>query len=60
MQTYLQRKDQILKASNVSYWLKDTIDLLDRCDPVDALHDAELLCELLQQRYDEIVCGLVP
>jgi hypothetical protein len=36
------------------YWLKEQIRRCFNCDPVDALNDAEVLVELLQDRVTSI------
>ena len=33
----------IIASDETSYWLKDAVKAMDDRDPVDALHDAELL-----------------
>ena len=51
----------VLRAINadpsVSHWVKRAIGACARRDPLDALHDAELLCALMKARW-EAVAGI--
>lgn len=47
--------NEILEDPGISYWLKDAIKTAYERDPVDALHDARRLLQLLGERYTQIV-----
>jgi hypothetical protein len=46
---------EILADPSVSYWLKDALRAAYERDPIDALHDARSLLQLLGERYTQIV-----
>ena len=46
-------EQQLLENPSVSYWLKNAIRDTYRRDCVDALHDAEVLVEILRKRVGE-------
>ena len=53
--------NEILEDPGVSYWLKDAIKTAYERDPIEALHDARWLLEMLGERYAQVVNrGLVP
>ncbi len=43
----------VLKDPAASHWLKQSLESALQRDPVDALNDAECLCRLLQQEFQE-------
>jgi hypothetical protein len=48
--------EQVLSDSAASFWLKDTLRSALARDPVDAANDAEVLCRLLIERCNKILC----
>jgi hypothetical protein len=50
MRNYREEHDAILADFSASYWLKDAMRALDKRDPLDALHDANTLVDLAEQR----------
>jgi hypothetical protein len=51
-------REQALKLCanfTTSDWLKNAIQSLYQRDPVDALMDAEILRELMERRWDELM-----
>ena len=47
-------EERLLESDCASYWLKGAIRALIARDPVDALSDAELLREVMRQRWDRM------
>lgn len=45
---------EILLAPDVSYWLKQTIEELERRDIIDVLNDIELLHKIFSLKFEEI------
>lgn len=45
--------EEVLDDRASSFWLKEAILELKHRDILDALNDAELLAQLMRQRYDE-------
>lgn len=43
-------EEQLLKDPSTSFWLKEQIVALNNRDPIDSLHDAEVLLELQKQK----------
>lgn len=37
--------NSIMRSEATRYWLKTALEIIARKDPVDMLHDTELLCE---------------
>lgn len=59
----MNRKDpvSILTDPTASYWLRDAVERSIVRDPVDALHDAQILTEVLQARFERLKgSGLYP
>ncbi len=52
--------NEILEDPGMSYWLKDAAKTAYERDPVDALHDARRLLEMLAERYTQIVNRVDP
>ena len=48
-----QRRREIVDDPAVSYWLKQAITELWKRDVVDALHDLDVLRELLKAKYSK-------
>ncbi len=48
-------KEQLLADQAVSYWLKEQLAQLVERDPVEALHDAELLLQAAQEHLQESI-----
>jgi hypothetical protein len=46
--------NELLADPSVSYWMKSSLQSALQRDPVDALRDAETLCEVLRQRLEFI------
>jgi hypothetical protein len=53
--SYDKARDTIIGDPSCSFWLRDAIRGLENRDPVDAVHDAECLCELLTTRLEELL-----
>lgn len=41
----------ILRDQSASYWLKESLERSLVRDPLDALNDAEILAEILKERF---------
>lgn len=52
-----QKIDQALARPCTSYWLKDALRSAMKRDCVDAVHDAEQLAQLLNERLNAIQGG---
>lgn len=52
-----ERCEFLLNDPTASSWLKFAIADLERRDPLDALRDAEILVELQQARFAQILIG---
>ena len=46
---------RLLLDPSLSYWLKDALSSAAKRDPLDALNDAEALCQVLTERAQEIL-----
>ena len=46
---------RLLVDPSLSYWLKDALRIALNRDPLDALNDAEALCQVLTERAQEIL-----
>ena len=55
--TYEKRMEEILADQSSSDWLKRAVLALDKRDPVDAVHDAELLAMLQERRPENAYKG---
>ncbi len=47
--------DELLDDPSVSYWLKNALIAALKRDPVDALNDARLLAEALENHLENIL-----
>ena len=47
--------DRIILAPTTSYWLQDALVVLRQRDPVDAVNDAEMLADIMRERFDAMV-----
>lgn len=48
--TYKSLRDELMSDPSVSFWLRKAIASLEARDPVDALHDVQVLMELANLR----------
>lgn len=48
--------EKTLNSPATSFWLKEALNKAMQRDPVDALHDAEELVFLLDERW-KLICG---
>lgn len=48
--TYKGLRDELLAYPSTSYWLRSALASLEARDPVDALHDVQVLVELANLR----------
>ena len=46
---------RLLVDPSLSYWLKDALRTALERDPLDALNDAEALCQVLTERAREVL-----
>jgi hypothetical protein len=53
----LLRIDEVLVDPAASCWLKTALRSALCRDPVDAVHDSEILARLLEERCDQILSG---
>ena len=47
----------LLEDPSVTDWFKRAVCDLARRDPLDALHDAELLCALMRDRWEAVLAA---
>ena len=47
--------NEVLEDPGISSWLKDAIKTAYERDPIEALHDARRLLEMLGERYAQVV-----
>jgi transposase len=47
--------DRIILDPATSYWLQDALVVLRQRDPVDAVNDAEMLADIMRERFDAMV-----
>ena len=47
--------DRIILDPTPSYWLQDALVVLRQRDPVDAVNDAEMLADIMRERFDAMV-----
>ena len=47
--------DRIILDPTTSYWLQDALVVLRQRDPVDAVNDAEMLADIMRERFDAMV-----
>ena len=47
----------LLEDPSVTDWFKRTVCDFARRDPLDALHDAELLCALMRDRWEVVLAA---
>ena len=50
-----EKQAEIMLSDATSYWLKGALAELTRRDPLDALRDAEILHDILQGRWEDLM-----
>ena len=54
MSLYIDFRDRLLNGFGTNFYLKDTIEIFDNKDCVDALHNAQALVRMLELKVSEV------
>ena len=52
MTDYQLLKEDLLGSPGVHFWVKEVINIIENKDPVDVLHDLDILRELTEKRIN--------
>jgi len=47
---YEQMRSDLLNSPGVHFWVKEVMNIIENKDPVDVLHDLDILRELTEKR----------